>query len=242
MPRPACVSASRRSSIPTDLHDVAVVGAGPGRARDRRLRRLRGTVGARCSITAPSAGRPALRRGSRIISASRPAFPAWRWPAAPSTRRRSSAPRSPFRSKSTISTAADRRGGRTSRCGSNSPTAAACAAGRWSSRPARATGSRTIAEPRRCSRARACPTGPRRSKRSSARARRSRLIGGGNSAGQAVVFLAPKVKHAASRRARRRSRSDDVGAAPVRRPPTNGMPFAITVMNSTLVSSGRLAI
>ena len=40
-----------------------------------------------CSTSAPSADRPALRRGSRTISAFRPASRAWRWPAAPSTRR-----------------------------------------------------------------------------------------------------------------------------------------------------------
>ena len=40
-----------------------------------------------CSTSAPSAARPGRRRGSRTISASPPASPAWRWPAAPSTRR-----------------------------------------------------------------------------------------------------------------------------------------------------------
>ena len=47
----------------------------------------------RCSMRARSAARPAPARGSKTISAFRPAFPARRWPAAPSTRRRNSAPR-----------------------------------------------------------------------------------------------------------------------------------------------------
>ena len=40
-----------------------------------------------CSTSARSAARPARRRGSRTISAFRPASPARRWPGAPSTRR-----------------------------------------------------------------------------------------------------------------------------------------------------------
>ena len=47
----------------------------------------------RCSIPAPSAARPAPAPGSKTTWDFRPAFPARRWPAAPSTRRRSSAPR-----------------------------------------------------------------------------------------------------------------------------------------------------
>ena len=47
-----------------------------------------------CWTRAPSAARPAPARESRTISAFPPAFPARRWPAAPSTRRRSSAPTS----------------------------------------------------------------------------------------------------------------------------------------------------
>ena len=63
--------------------DVAVVGAGPGRAVHRGLCRLGRAVGRSCSTAAPSAARPAPARASRIISASRPASPAGRWPAAP---------------------------------------------------------------------------------------------------------------------------------------------------------------
>ena len=47
-----------------------------------------------CSTRARSAGRPAPARGSRTISAFPPASRARRWPAAPSPRRRSSAPTS----------------------------------------------------------------------------------------------------------------------------------------------------
>ena len=47
----------------------------------------------RCSTRAPSAARPAPARASKTISDSRPAFPARRWPAAPTSRRRNSAPR-----------------------------------------------------------------------------------------------------------------------------------------------------
>ena len=57
------------------------------RARGRGLRRARRVCRCSCSISALSAARPALRRGSRIISAFPPASPAWRWPAAPSIRR-----------------------------------------------------------------------------------------------------------------------------------------------------------
>ena len=66
---------------------------GPGRARDRGLCRLRRACRWSCSMPAPTAARPAPARGSRTISASRPAFPARRWPAARSCRRRNSAPR-----------------------------------------------------------------------------------------------------------------------------------------------------
>ena len=51
-----------------------------------------GLVGGGASMRARSAARPAPARASRTISAFRPAFPARRWPGAPSTRRRSSAP------------------------------------------------------------------------------------------------------------------------------------------------------
>ena len=51
----------------------------PGR-RDLRLRSMPGPKVCRCwpSIAGRSADRPGLRRGSRIILASRPAFPGWR--------------------------------------------------------------------------------------------------------------------------------------------------------------------
>ena len=64
----------------------------PWSARDRPGSPPRSTPRRRvcrcwCSTSAPSAARPARRRGSRTISASRPASPAWRLPGAPSTRR-----------------------------------------------------------------------------------------------------------------------------------------------------------
>ena len=90
-----------------------------GGACHRGLCRIRRPVGAGAGSAARSAARPARRRGSRTISAFRPASPGRRWPAGRSARRRSSAPRSPSRWRCRISTAADRRGGRTIRCGLN---------------------------------------------------------------------------------------------------------------------------
>ena len=67
--------------------------AGPPASRPRSMRPPRDCRWS-CWMPAPMAARPAPARGSRTISASRPAFPARRWPDARSCRRRNSAPRS----------------------------------------------------------------------------------------------------------------------------------------------------
>ena len=63
----------------------------PGRACHRGLCGVRGIVGRGVRFRAPLAARPAPARESRTIWDFRPAFPARRWPDAPSSRRRSSA-------------------------------------------------------------------------------------------------------------------------------------------------------
>ena len=144
-----------------------------------------------CSTSAPSAARPAPRRGSRTISAFRPASPARRWPAAPSTRRRSSAPRSPSRSRWRGWTATPR--DRRAASAGARPTARRCrratvviASGARYRRPDIANladfegaGVSYWASPVE---AKLCE------------GEEVALVGGGNSAGQAVVFLAPKVE------------------------------------------------
>ena len=106
-----------------------------GRPRHRGLRRVRGPLGA--------GARPArLRRTGRRLGAdrelsrlSRPASRAWRWPGARSTRRRSSAPSSPSRSRWRGSIAAAANGSPAIRGGSSSPTAARCRRAPWWSPP-----------------------------------------------------------------------------------------------------------
>ena len=63
------------------------------RACDRGLCGVRRLVGRGVRLRALSADRPAPARASKIISAFPPAFPARRWPRAPSTRRKNSAPK-----------------------------------------------------------------------------------------------------------------------------------------------------
>ena len=176
------------------VHDVVVVGAGP--------------AGLATAVYAASEGlsvlvldQRAVRRAGRRVGADRELsrlsdrhFRAARWPAAPSARRRSSAPRSPFRSRSSISTAAARRGGRTSRCGSSltdgrsiygrTVVVASGARYRQPNIPnvadfegAGVSYWASAVEAKLCE------------------GEEIALVGGGNSAGQAVVFLAPKVKH-----------------------------------------------
>jgi CRP-like cAMP-binding protein len=71
---------------PQTLYDVAVVRAGPAGLAAAVMPPPRAC---RCSCwtSAPSAARPERRHGSRIISASPPASPAWPWPGELSTRR-----------------------------------------------------------------------------------------------------------------------------------------------------------
>ena len=76
----------------TEIADVIVVGAGPAASR-RPCTPRRKACTSSCSTAAPTAGRPARARASRITSASRPASRAARSPAARSCRRRSSAPK-----------------------------------------------------------------------------------------------------------------------------------------------------
>ena len=64
-----------------------------GRPRHRGLCGVRRACRSSCSTRAPSAARPAPARASKTIWAFRPASPARRSPAAPSSRRRNSAPR-----------------------------------------------------------------------------------------------------------------------------------------------------
>src|SRR6478735_2796192 len=83
-----------------------------------------------CSTSVHLADRRALRRGSRTISAFRPASRAWHLPAAPSTRRSSSVLRSRFRSRWQDSTAG-LVGILAPRYNWSSPMAMRCAPGRW---------------------------------------------------------------------------------------------------------------
>ena len=63
---------------PDRVYDVAIVGAGPAGLAAGGLCGARKGCRCWCSTAARSAARPAPRRGSRTISASRPASPAWR--------------------------------------------------------------------------------------------------------------------------------------------------------------------
>ena len=130
-----------------------------------------------------SAGRRARRAGSRTTSASRPASPAPSSPAARSPRRASSARgrrRPTGRSRSSPETGATSCGSRRS---TRSPRAPCC------SQPARSTGAcRSTASPTTRGSASSTPRGRRR--RSCAAPRASGVVGGGNSAGQAAVWLA----------------------------------------------------
>ena len=71
---------------PSMLHDVVVVGAGPAGLAAAVYAASEG-LSVMALDQRRSAGRPAPRRGSRTISAFRPAFPAARWPDARSARR-----------------------------------------------------------------------------------------------------------------------------------------------------------
>ena len=158
---------------PQTLYDVAVVGAGPAglatavyaaseglsvhRAGPARLRRPGRGVGPDRELSrlshrhlGPGAGRARLQPGAEIRRRDR--HPA-RGGAARLRRRRAAVP--------------------ARLCAWSSTTDAPCGRAPWSSPPARAIAGRTS---RTCrpSRARASPTGPRRSKRSCARARRWR--------------------------------------------------------------------
>ena len=147
-----------------------------------------------CSTAARSAARPAPARASRTISAFRPASPARRWPAAPSSRRRSSAPRCSFRRRRQRSTARTGRERWHGAC--TSPTAGGCAArtvviasGARYRRPALPRLAEfeghgvwywaSALEAKMCARQEVV------------------LVGGGNSAGQAAVFLSPHARQGA---------------------------------------------
>ena len=184
-----------------------------GRRRARRAWRPRSMPPPRacrcwCSTSARSAARRAPRRGSRTISAFRPASRARRWPGAPSTRRRNSAPRSPSRSRSTrLDCDGRRRPPRPLRLELANGDAVQArtvvvASGARYRRPEipnladfEGAGVSYWASPIE---AKLCE------------GEEVALVGGGNSAGQAVVFLAPKVRHLHLDRARRRARGDDV--------------------------------
>ncbi len=171
-PKPACVSASRRSSIRArstmSPWSAPVRPVLPPRSMARRK-----DFRSSCSTSAPSAARPALRRASRTISAFPPAFPARRWRArvqpGAEVRRRD---RHPARGH-----AARLRRRRPSAAASRSvwrsPMASRSARARWSSPRARATAGR-ISRTCRTSTATAFRIGPRRSRPSCAKARRWR--------------------------------------------------------------------
>ena len=76
------------------VYDVAIVGCGPAGLATAVYAASEGLSVRGARLRAPSAARPAPARASRTISAFPPASPARRWPAAPSSRRRSSAPTS----------------------------------------------------------------------------------------------------------------------------------------------------
>jgi thioredoxin reductase (NADPH) len=90
--RPTDVEAGACLGITPDLdpqavYDVAVVGAGPAGLATAVYAASEGACRCSCSTSALSAARPGRRPGSRTTWAFRPAFPAKRWPGAPSTKR-----------------------------------------------------------------------------------------------------------------------------------------------------------
>ena len=195
MPRPACVSASRRSSI----RSIAAR-RGRGRRRARRALRPRSMPHPKdcrcwCSISAPIGG----QAGASARIENYLGFPtgisgagAGRARVQPGAevRRRG---RHPARGEVS----------RLRRAGAAAARSAAARTDRrpqrygrapWWSRRARATASRTF-RMSPTSRARACLIGRRPVEAKLCEGEEIALIGGGNSAGQAVVFLAPKVKH-----------------------------------------------
>ena len=91
--RSVAASACSDTASTTRSFDVAVVGAGPGGPRHRRLRGVGRACASSCSTAGRSAGRPARARASRTTWAFRPGSRARRWPVARSCRRRSSARR-----------------------------------------------------------------------------------------------------------------------------------------------------
>src|SRR5712692_7215497 len=153
--------------------------SGPGRPASRLLS-MRPPRACRCSrsISARSADRPEPLLGSRTISGFQPEFQGKRWPGAPSARRRSSAPSSASRWRWRGSIAVVASGVPEIRCACNSRTVAWCGREPWSSPPGCAIAGR-ISRTCRASRARASPTGRRRSRPSSARARRWRWSAAG---------------------------------------------------------------
>ena len=74
---------------------MVIVGAGPGRAGGRRVRRVARGWTCWCWRATPRAARPAPARASRTTSAFPPASRARRWPGGRCPRRRSSGPRWP---------------------------------------------------------------------------------------------------------------------------------------------------
>ena len=81
------------------MHDLVVVGAGPAGLAAAVYAASEGLDVLVVETHRATAGRPARARASRTTSASRPASPAGRSPAARSCRRRSSAPRSTSRAR-----------------------------------------------------------------------------------------------------------------------------------------------
>ena len=116
-----------------------------------------------------------------------------RWPGARSTRRTSSAPSSPSRSRRRGSIAAAANGGPAIRGGSSSRMAEGAGAHRGGRLRARAIAGR-ISPTSRPSKAPASHYWASPIEAKLCEGEEVALVGGGNSAGQAVVYLAPKVK------------------------------------------------
>ena len=161
-----------------------------GRSGGGGLCRVGGPVGRSCSTAARSAARPAPRRGSRTISAFRPASRGLALMA------RAYNQAQKFGVEMAIPDEVDGPRARERR----RPHSAATwptTSGSARARSCIASGARyrRLDVPRTStrSRARACTTGPRRWRRKLCAGQEVALVGGGNSAGQAVVYLAGQV-------------------------------------------------